>query len=287
MAPNLNPSDQALYPETNALFSQLMAEMPAEEKATPAGKRTLKVMSMTLVEPHIAFTAIETIQAPTLIIVGDTDLVRTEHAVAIFEHLPNGALAVLPNSTHAVPIDDPALFNATVERFLTHAVSEEEPHQRPDDVDPAGDGRIGARLYELGAPACPLNTLNAGRSVQRAEYACNDGRGSIDFICMPQPICAQKYTSTALKRSPSTNGPGVTARSSVFNIVLVVAVRERGRARRDRTIEHTIDQRGLEAARAEEHPAQDTCRAPDRRASAPGLPSETRPPDMSGSRRPR
>ncbi len=44
---------------------------------------------------------------------------RTEHAVAIFEHLPNGALAVLPNSTHAVPIDDPELFNATVERFLS------------------------------------------------------------------------------------------------------------------------------------------------------------------------
>ena len=55
--------------------------------------------------------------------------------------------------------------------------------------------------------------------MHRAEYASNAGRGSIVFICMPQPICAQKYTSTALKRSPSTNGPGVTARSSVFNVV--------------------------------------------------------------------
>ena len=119
MAPNLNPTDEALYPETNALFSQLIAEMPADERTTAEGKRTLKVINMPLTEPHIAFTAIETIEAPTLIIVGDTDLVRTEHAVAIFEHLPNGALAVLPNSTHAVPIDDPELFNATVERFLS------------------------------------------------------------------------------------------------------------------------------------------------------------------------
>jgi pimeloyl-ACP methyl ester carboxylesterase len=119
MAPNLNPSDQALYPETNELFSQLMAAIPADERVTSAGKRQLKVMNMVLTEPHIPLTALEAVRAPTLIIVGDTDLVRTEHTVAMFEHLPNGALAVLPNSTHAVPYDDPAFFNATVERFLS------------------------------------------------------------------------------------------------------------------------------------------------------------------------
>lgn len=119
MAPNLNPTDEALYPQTSAFLNQVMEATPAEERATPAGKRALKAINMALAEPHIAFAALETIQAPTLIIVGDTDLVRTEHAVAIFEHLPNGALAVLPNSTHAVPYDDPLYFNATVQRFLS------------------------------------------------------------------------------------------------------------------------------------------------------------------------
>ena len=33
--------------------------------------------------------------------------------------MPNGQLAILPNSTHMVPYDDPALFNGTIERFLT------------------------------------------------------------------------------------------------------------------------------------------------------------------------
>lgn len=61
-----------------------MAAMPAEERTTAAGQRALKVMNMALAETHIAFTAIETVQALTLIFVGDTDLVRTEHAVAIF-----------------------------------------------------------------------------------------------------------------------------------------------------------------------------------------------------------
>ncbi len=69
-------------------------------------------------EPNIPANSLDAIQAPTLIIVGDTDLVRTEHAVEIFEHLPNGALAILPNATYFVPYDDPALFDDTVDRFL-------------------------------------------------------------------------------------------------------------------------------------------------------------------------
>ena len=36
----------------------------------------------------------------------------------MFNALPNAELAVFPNSTHALPIDDPEAFNATVERFL-------------------------------------------------------------------------------------------------------------------------------------------------------------------------
>jgi hypothetical protein len=43
---------------------------------------------------------------------------RVRAAVEIFHHLPNGQLAIFPNATHAIPFDDPALFNATVVRFL-------------------------------------------------------------------------------------------------------------------------------------------------------------------------
>ena len=49
----------------------------------------------------------------------NADLVRLDHTVAIHESLPNAQLAVFPNSTHLVPYDDPQMFNATVERFLT------------------------------------------------------------------------------------------------------------------------------------------------------------------------
>jgi pimeloyl-ACP methyl ester carboxylesterase len=52
------------------------------------------------------------------VLAGDHDVIRDEHTVAIYQHIPNSQLAIFPNSTHMVPYDDPALFNATVERFL-------------------------------------------------------------------------------------------------------------------------------------------------------------------------
>ena len=69
-------------------------------------------------EPNIAASALQAINAPTLVLASDHDLIRDEHTLDIFHHLPNGQLAIFPNATHMVPYDDPALFNATVERFF-------------------------------------------------------------------------------------------------------------------------------------------------------------------------
>ena len=68
---------------------------------------------------QIAPAALVRINAPTLILAGDHDVIRLEHIVAMFNRLANGQLGIFPNSTHMVPYDDPALFNATVERFLS------------------------------------------------------------------------------------------------------------------------------------------------------------------------
>ena len=46
------------------------------------------------------------------------DLIHDEHTLDIFHHVPNSQLCIFPDATHMVPYDDPALFNATVERFF-------------------------------------------------------------------------------------------------------------------------------------------------------------------------
>lgn len=110
MAANLDP--EGLHPEALALIKSGLASTP------PLSKREAKVTQMMLDEPHIAFTALETITAPTLILAGDHDVIRDEHTLDIYHHIPNSQLVIFPNATHMIPYDDPHLFNSTVERFF-------------------------------------------------------------------------------------------------------------------------------------------------------------------------
>ena len=73
---------------------------------------------MMLDEPHIDAKALEAITAPTLVLAGDHDVIRDEHTLEIYHHIPNSQLCIFPNATHMIPYDEPARFNATVERFF-------------------------------------------------------------------------------------------------------------------------------------------------------------------------
>jgi pimeloyl-ACP methyl ester carboxylesterase len=118
MAANLNPSEEAVRPEIIAFTKSMMDSIPAASKVTPQGKRDWKVMQILFDEPHIEPTALEAITAPTLVMASDHDLIRDEHTLEIYHHIPNGQLGIFPNATHMIPYDDPTLFNATVERFF-------------------------------------------------------------------------------------------------------------------------------------------------------------------------
>lgn len=118
MAANLNPSPTALHPDSVQLIKDMVAAMPPVENATAAQKRERKVVSMMLVEPNIPSTELAKINAPTLVLAGDHDVIADEHTLEIFHRLPNSQLCIFPNATHMIPFDDPARFNAAVERFL-------------------------------------------------------------------------------------------------------------------------------------------------------------------------
>ncbi len=118
MAANLDPGDGAISPDVIAWAKGMMASMPESARSTPEGKRELKVTQMLFDEPHIDPKSLDAIEAPTLVLAADHDLIRDEHTLEIYHHLPNAQLCIFPNATHMIPYDDPALFNATVERFF-------------------------------------------------------------------------------------------------------------------------------------------------------------------------
>lgn len=118
MAANLNPTDQALDPDVLKLIKDWMAAVPPEKRGTAEGKRELKVTGMMLEEPNIPTDALETIKAPTLVLAADHDMIRDEHTLDVYHHIPNSELAIFPGATHMIPYDDPAAFNATVAKFF-------------------------------------------------------------------------------------------------------------------------------------------------------------------------
>lgn len=79
-----------------------------------------KLVELWLTEPHFTPTEIASIAAPTLVMLGDQDVVSIDHNLELFRRLPNGQLAVLPGTGHAIPVDDADLFNTLVLRFLRH-----------------------------------------------------------------------------------------------------------------------------------------------------------------------
>jgi pimeloyl-ACP methyl ester carboxylesterase len=81
---------------------------------------------------------VQAITAPTLLIIGDSDLVRPEHAVEMFRllgggvfgdtpaGLPDSQLAVLPGTSHVTLVQRTDLLLAMIPPFLDAPVSEPE-----------------------------------------------------------------------------------------------------------------------------------------------------------------
>ncbi|GAB3755382.1 alpha/beta fold hydrolase [Microlunatus parietis] len=55
---------------------------------------------------------------PVLIIIGDTDFIRLEHAVEMKQSLPNAQLAILPGTTHMRVVSNPDLVLPMIKKFL-------------------------------------------------------------------------------------------------------------------------------------------------------------------------
>jgi pimeloyl-ACP methyl ester carboxylesterase len=88
-----------------------------------------KVTEMNMKLPNLPDEAISTLQAPTLIIIGDSDIVRPEHAVEMFRLLgggisgdgvpmPKSRLAVLPATSHTMVVAQTELLSLLVRQFL-------------------------------------------------------------------------------------------------------------------------------------------------------------------------
>ncbi|WP_173923363.1 alpha/beta fold hydrolase [Agromyces sp. Marseille-P2726] len=77
-----------------------------------------KVVSMVTSEPRLTAEDVSQLRHPTLVLVGDDDLVRLDHTVALYEALPAGRLCVVPGASHLVVLEQPQLVARFIEEFL-------------------------------------------------------------------------------------------------------------------------------------------------------------------------
>jgi pimeloyl-ACP methyl ester carboxylesterase len=120
MAANIDP--EGVVPELG--FDKLAPKGAPAPPTKPT--RQGRLQDLDLYEPHIAPAALEAIKVPTLVLASDHDVIRDEHTLLIYHHLALSQLVIFPDATHMIPVDDPARFNAVVDRsFATPFVKKD------------------------------------------------------------------------------------------------------------------------------------------------------------------
>lgn len=78
-----------------------------------------KLAAMHASEPSLPESELRKIAVRTLVLVGDDDEVRLEHAVTMYRSLHDAELAVVPGTSHGLLVEKPALCNLLISEFLS------------------------------------------------------------------------------------------------------------------------------------------------------------------------
>jgi pimeloyl-ACP methyl ester carboxylesterase len=77
-----------------------------------------KFLTMMATEPMLTVDDLVNVTAPTLVMVGDDDLMVLNHTCALYEALPAGQLCVVPRASHGLPLEYPDETARQVLNFL-------------------------------------------------------------------------------------------------------------------------------------------------------------------------
>jgi pimeloyl-ACP methyl ester carboxylesterase len=116
---NLWPDSTALVPGLWESEKKYFESQSGKVKLTGEEKNSWKVFMLDWDQPNISLASLNKIQAPSLIICGDHDIIKIEHTVLIFQNIPKAELWILPNSGHATLIEHALEFCETVDNFFS------------------------------------------------------------------------------------------------------------------------------------------------------------------------
>jgi pimeloyl-ACP methyl ester carboxylesterase len=68
--------------------------------------------------PHYTLSDVACIKARTLVIAGESDVIKREHTDQLAKAIPNSREAIIAGATHAAQHDQPDVVNALILQFL-------------------------------------------------------------------------------------------------------------------------------------------------------------------------
>jgi pimeloyl-ACP methyl ester carboxylesterase len=116
MVPGLLDSFKTMKPDDiPQLFRDAYAKTAPDKSRWPA--LVEKIKRLVLEAKDLAPADLKAIQAPTLVMIADGDIIRAEHAVEMYRLLPKAQLAVLPVADHFAPMNRPAWVVSMIRAF--------------------------------------------------------------------------------------------------------------------------------------------------------------------------
>jgi pimeloyl-ACP methyl ester carboxylesterase len=116
---NLRPDTTAVFQEVWNMVLPEYNAMKQKKSLTDKEKNDFKLLRLLSDQPHIPLTDLQKIQAPTLVMGGDHDVIKPEHTLEIAQNIPQSYLFIFPNSGHSTPIVYAYEFNTKVDAFFS------------------------------------------------------------------------------------------------------------------------------------------------------------------------
>jgi len=116
---NMTPDSGALTPATWKDELKKYESEKNKPRTTPEEKNDWKIFMLDWLQPNVPPENLKGIKCPSLIIIGDHDLITIEHTAAIYKNIPNAYLWIVPNSGHATLQEHRDEFDNLVNNFFT------------------------------------------------------------------------------------------------------------------------------------------------------------------------
>ena len=112
---NLNPGGL----KTSVRFSLIKEYRAAKASADESEEayKKMELLRLMVKEPSIPVNELKEVRVPTLVIVGEDDMIKKSHSRKIYKKLPAAKLAVIPGN-HFIANENYDLFNLEVAKFL-------------------------------------------------------------------------------------------------------------------------------------------------------------------------